>query len=246
MQREEILDYLDGIFAFRENSEKYATNGLQVEGQQEITKIAFAVDTNTPTIERTIAADAQMLICHHGLFWPSISAITGPLKKQISLLLSHNISLVGMHLPLDKQPQIGNNISLVRLLAGELIGEIGSVSYLAQWPTPRLLTDIQQQLSDTLGGTVRVFDFSDNQAQTFAVCSGSGSSELTSLYGKNCDVFITGELRYEAIGMCREYGMSLIAAGHYATETTGIRALQQKMQADLSLKTIFIEDRIDY
>ncbi|MEM7179580.1 MAG: Nif3-like dinuclear metal center hexameric protein [Spirochaetota bacterium] len=246
MQRSEIIEYLEELFSFTKEKEKYATNGLQLEGCAEVSKLAFAVDATSATISKAIETQADMLICHHGLFWPSIRSITGPLKKQIGLLLQHDISLVGMHLPLDKHPEVGNNISMIRLLQGKCLGEIASVSYLAEWPELRSLTSIKHDLEKQLSTQVRLFDFSKGQAKTFAVCTGSGSSELYSIFSQNCDLFITGEIRYEIINQCKEYGVSLMAAGHYATETTGIQSLQKRMADDLALDTVYIEDRIAY
>ena len=246
MTRNDILDYLNTIFQYKDFTEKYSVNGLQIEGRDSINKIAFSVDTNLFTIEEAVRQKADMLISHHGLFWPNLSSITEITKKRIQLLMNSDISLVGMHLPLDKHPEIGNNVSLIKLLNGKLISEFGSVSYLAEWEEEKDLKEVSDTLNTNLNTNTKCFDFSKGKAKTFGVCTGNGSSELYSLFGKQCDLFITGELRYETIGLSREYGISLMVAGHYATETLGIKQLQNRIKNNLSVETIYIEDRIDY
>ena len=246
MELKRIVDYLDEVFKFRSFEDSYSSNGLQVEGKDEIKKIGFSVDATTRTIQKAIDKNCGMLISHHGIFWPSMSSISGPNKKRVKLLLDNEISLVGMHLPLDKHSEIGNNVEWIKLVGGRIIGEFGSVSYLAEFEKEKSIDEIVKQLDLRLDTKSKVFDFSNNKVKIFGVCTGGGSNELYSLLGKNIDLFITGELKYGIIDNAREYGVSLISSGHYATETLGVKALMKKISKELDVEVEFIEDKINF
>lgn len=156
MKRREILDYLNVLFQYRENTEKYATNGLQVEGNDEVQSIAFSVDASFGIIQKAVKENVDMLICHHGIFWPSLFSIEGQVKEKIQLFLENEISLVGMHLPLDRQPEIGNNICLANILEGENIREIASISYYGDWKMKKTIREIANILQEKLMGPDKV------------------------------------------------------------------------------------------
>jgi dinuclear metal center YbgI/SA1388 family protein len=246
MNIKELMDYLETVFEHSTFDEPYAMNGLQVEGRDSIKKIGFSVDATTRTIQKAIDSGCDALISHHGIFWPSIKTISGPNKKRIKLLLDNDISLIGMHLPLDKHPKIGNNVELIKLLGGKIIGEFGSVSYLAEFDTEKTIQEVAKLLDLELDTKSKVFDFSNNKVKTFGVCAGGGANELYSQFGKKCDLFITGELKYDIIDNAREHNVSLIGSGHHATETVGIKALMKQINKDLNIEVEFIEDKIDF
>jgi dinuclear metal center YbgI/SA1388 family protein len=245
MKLNELIDYLEEVFEYKDFDEPYSSNGLQVEGKENIRKIAFSVDATIETIQRTIDLNCDVLICHHGIFWPSIKHIRGAMREKVKLLLDNDISLIGMHLPLDKHKEIGNNVELIKLLSGKVIEEIDSICYLGEFDKEKNVCDVAKLLDLKLKTKSKVFDFS-KKVKTFGVCSGGGSSHFYSFIEKDCDLFITGELRYEVINCAKESGISLISSGHYATETLGIRALMKKMSCELPIEVEFINAKIDF
>lgn len=246
MKLQKLLDQLDKIFEYRVFQEKYSFNGLQVEGKPEINKIAFCVDATTRTIQKAIDNKCDAIIVHHGIFWPSLNNISGLNKKKIKMLLDKDISLVGMHLPLDKHPEIGNNICLIKLIGGEVIKEIGMASFIGKFENKKDLEKVVNLIDVSLKTKSKVFDFSEGKVKKFGVCSGGGASEIYSMLGEGIDMFITGELKYEIIDICREHKISLVESGHYATETLGIKALKEKLEKKFEVETIYIEDKINY
>jgi len=244
MLQSEIMYYLDSVLNFKEIRDDYTDNGLQVEGKKNIFKIAFSVDATSITIQKAIDNSCDMLICHHGIFWPSINSITGVQKKRLKLLLENDINLVGMHIPLDINPEFGNNVGLIDILGGNLGSRVGKFSYLANFNKVQSVEQVKEILDSSIGSNCKYFDFS-GEVKKFAVCSGGGAGDLYSLLDKDVDLFITGELRYDIYDYAREHKISLIEAGHYATETVGIKNLMNKMKKELNLETIFIDSVID-
>ena len=124
MQREALVTYLDDYLGCRGTTD-YSDNGLQVEGGDEVTRLAFAVDACQETIVGAVAAGAQMLIVHHGLFWGKVLRIVGPHRRRVQALLDGGCSLYAAHLPLDRHPEVGNNAQLARLLGLTVVGGLG-------------------------------------------------------------------------------------------------------------------------
>ncbi len=124
MNRDDLVLYLDNYLDVHALKD-YADNGLQVEGADKVTKLAFAVDACQETIDGAIAAGAQMLVVHHGLFWGKPLLIVGPHRRRVYALLDAGCSLYAAHLPLDRHPEVGNNAQLARLLGLTVTGELG-------------------------------------------------------------------------------------------------------------------------
>src|SRR5689334_11821052 len=126
IERAELVHYLDeylGTYAMQD----YGENGLQVEGADQVSRLALAVDANLETIQGAIEARAGMLIVHHGLFWGKPLRVVGPHRRRIKALLDAGCSLYACHLPLDRHPAVGNNAELARLLGLKVVGGISEV-----------------------------------------------------------------------------------------------------------------------
>jgi len=245
MKRLEIMNYLEKVFNYKTFTEPYSSNGLQVEGNENVQKIAFAVDATLETMQKAIDNNCQMLIVHHGIFWPSIKSVTGPNKRKIKLILDNGLSLVGMHLPLDRHEKIGNNIEMIKLLGANKVKNEDEGFMIGEFENVKKITEIVNILDKELDTISKFFDFSNGKVKRFAVCTGAGTGILNQVIKSNCDLFITGELRYEAHENAKENGISLIASGHYATETLGVKALMAKMQEELDIESVFIDGKID-
>src|SRR5882724_6589056 len=105
-----IVKYCDKILHTAEIGDyDGAANGLQVENSGTVTRIAATVDASLTTVKLAIAAKADLLIVHHGLFWASRQPWTGKTRELLQLLVENNIAIYSSHLPLDAHPKLGNN-----------------------------------------------------------------------------------------------------------------------------------------
>lgn len=246
----EVLSYLDttlDIDRFRD----YAPNGLQVEGALEIATVVTGVSASAALIERAISLDADLLIVHHGLIWgPGITRVDGPLARRLKLLLRHDISLAAYHLPLDKHTPLGNNVGLADAIG--LIAErswFGDVRGCAlglagRWadPLPRdqALARIAAGVSGEHGLRF-VFPHGPQVVRRVGLCTGAASDLLEAAAKAGCDLFVTGELAERAGDLARELQITLVAAGHYATEVFGVMRLADQLQSQFpSLSAQFV------
>src|SRR3954467_5363230 len=112
-----IVKYSDKILrTAKVNDYDRAYNGLQVENDGRVTRIAATVDASLATVKLAIAAKADLLIVHHGLFWGPTHPWTGKKYELLRLLLENNLAVYSSHLPLDAHPKLGNNAQLCAAL----------------------------------------------------------------------------------------------------------------------------------
>ena len=225
----------------------YSNNGLQVEASTDIQTVAFAVDACQQTIDQAIAQHADLLFVHHGISWGGgLKRLDGFMARRLAALYTHSLSLYAMHLPLDLHPEIGNNAVLANLLDlqqrqpfflyhGQPIGFHGLLPHpmtpasLARLMDAKLIT--RSNLSVDAGKPIH----------SLGIVSGGGDDAIFEAAERHLDALLTGEFRHQQYHPALELGLSVIASGHYATETTGPRALMELTRRETGLTCIFID-----
>ncbi len=246
MNKRELIAYLD-TFLRIEQVKDSGPQGLQVDaGGDEVTTVAFSTDSALPCIESALQAGAQLLIVHHGLFWGHEQVLAGPFGARVRRLFTSGLSLYGAHLALDAHPEVGNNAELARLFdvtvtrwwgdaKGTLIGVLGDA------PTGLTLSGFASQVESVLGAAPRVHAHGPTQVQRIAIVSGFGAPMAAEAKALGADTYLTGEASHGAFYTAQELGINLIYAGHYATETVGLRALARHLQARFPVQTVWLD-----
>ncbi|OIN92001.1 MAG: Nif3-like dinuclear metal center hexameric protein [Comamonadaceae bacterium CG1_02_60_18] len=246
MDRSELVVAADALLQ-PERFRDYGPNGLQVEGRARVAKIVSGVTASRALIEAAIAAGADTLLVHHGLFWRGQSGcITGWMKHRLALLLAHDINLLAYHLPLDAHPELGNNAQL-----GLRLGWVGRARFGEQdlgWLGER--ADGQtyasaQALADHLGlmlnRPVALVGQGRAAIKKIAWCSGAAQSYFEAAIAAGADAFVTGEMSEPQAHLARECGVAYLAAGHHATERYGAPALGAHLAQQFGLQHQFID-----
>ena len=235
----EVVRYLDDLLRKAEFQD-FTANGLQVEGAGEISRVGMAVDACMATFEAL--QDCQMIVVHHGLWWPSVDRMVGPDRRRLAFLLERDINLYVSHLPLDRHPQLGNNACLLKGLGLEPSQEFAEVGWMGEAPEPLDLVELVTRLEGFLEGPVRTLAFGSRRVSRIAVCSGSGSvSHLNKARESGADVYLTGEASHPIYHAACEARMNVLLGGHYATETWGVRALMPRLEEAFGLETRFAD-----
>jgi dinuclear metal center YbgI/SA1388 family protein len=215
-----------------------SANGLQVgPDDREVERVAFAVDAAAATVEAAAEAGADALVVHHGLSWGGIERVTGRTHDRIAALIEHDIALYVSHLPLDGHQELGNAAGVaeaVGLADREPFGEMGPVTIGTVGEAPAALS--AAAIRETLDGfegqpddeaaPTRVLEFGPDAIERVAVVTGSGVDWLDEAVAAGADALITGEGKQQVYHDAREAGITVFLAGHYATETFGVRALE--------------------
>ena len=248
MKRSELDTYLNDILKPNLFSD-YGPNGLQVEGSETISKIAFAVSATKHSIEEAIHKGADTLIVHHGLFWKfhGVRTITGSFAKRIKPLIENQINLFGYHLPLDAQIEFGNAASIAKTLELENIEAFGDykgspTGVMGNFNTSIHVEDLRKKLQETLKHDILVSKPAlKDKITSIGIITGGANGGWIEASKKGLDAYLTGEMSEHDWNEAQEEGIVMFAGGHHATERLGIQALMNKLQVELNLETFFID-----
>jgi dinuclear metal center YbgI/SA1388 family protein len=226
-----------------------ALNGVQVGHHGPVRKIAAAVDASLTTIQRAAAAGANLLLVHHGLFWNGLRPITGTHEARIRALFAHDIAVYSSHLPLDAHATYGNSALLARELGLTVNGPFArheqihcGVRGAADLDTAGLIEQVTAWAQPLGHHTVASRIPAGHRTRTWAICSGAGAqvSNLREAYETGVDTLIVGEGPHWSAIDAEEHGLVIIYAGHYATETLGVRALAAHLGDRFALPWTFL------
>jgi dinuclear metal center YbgI/SA1388 family protein len=241
----QIVSYADEHLRLREIDDwPNALNGLQVENSGAVTKIGAAVDASTRTIDLAIERGVNLLLVHHGLFWPGLQPIAGGRRRMLEQILQNDLALYSAHLPLDVHSVLGNNARLASALGLEntepfFEAKGQCIGLKAQTQISR--DELGARLEQSLGGPVKIFATGPAQAKSIGLITGGAGSEIYAVAGEGIDTFITGEAPHWAAIAAEELGVNLLLGGHYATETFGVKALAAHLADRFNLPWEFID-----
>jgi dinuclear metal center YbgI/SA1388 family protein len=245
--REEIIGFCDELLD-AEGWEDYGPNGLQVPGVEEVSKLATGVSAHRELLERAAASGAQLLLVHHGLFWNSQPrALSEQMADRLRIALDAGLTVAGYHLPLDAHPVIGNNALLCSELGFEPdprpFGEVKGrpIGVIGRNRDGLEADALIRRVRDACRREPLVFDAGPDTVRSIGIVSGGGASEILAAVELGLDAFLTGEPAEHAMADAREGGLHFIAAGHYATETLGIRRLGELGAERFDLEHEFID-----
>lgn len=242
----DLVTYLNTELRIREIADySQALNGLQMENRKgEVTRVIAAVDACLPVIREATARSADLLLVHHGLFWSGLQPVTNSVFEKNRLCIENNLAIYSAHLPLDAHPTLGNNAVLMKAL-----GLVPSRSFhpykgtdiglVAEAEVPR--DELVARLKLATGAAVHLCPGGPAVSKRIGLVTGGAGSEVAAAVAAGIDTFITGEGPHWSYTLAEELGVNLIYAGHYATETFGVKALAQHLEDKFGLPWEFVD-----
>ena len=240
-----IVAYCDKILRTREVGDyDGALNGLQVANSGAVTKIAVAVDASISTVKLAVAAEADLLIVHHGLFWSPRQPWTGKNHDLLRLLVENNVAVYSSHLPLDAHPKLGNNAQLCAALGLKNLKPFflthgQTIGFKSQ--TKILRKDLAKRLERATGATPKNVPGGKEICERIGVVTGGAGGELKLVADEGVDTFITGEGPHWTFALAEELGLNVLYGGHYATETFGVKALAAHLSQKFRVPWEFLD-----
>ncbi|WP_036184785.1 Nif3-like dinuclear metal center hexameric protein [Marinobacter sp. ELB17] len=239
--RNEIMALLESWLT-PEKFQDYSPNGLQVEGKAEIKTLITGVTASQALLDAAVELKADMVLVHHGYFWKGEDQrVVGIKRNRLKTLLTHEINLVGYHLPLDDHPLYGNNRNLARVLGIDSPEPLNGLVWrgeFAQALTPQALSE---RISGCLQRQPLHIEGGPDLIKTVAWCTGGAQGFIDTAADAGLDAYISGEISEPTTHTARERGIHYFAAGHHATERYGVQALGQALAQELGLAHRFIE-----
>ena len=247
IELESIVGFLDDLLDVRQHPDyPTAMNGLQVDGPERVARVVSAVDTSETTVAAAAAESADLLLVHHGAFWDGAGPVVGRRYRRLHALLHHEIALYSAHLPLDAHPGVGNCALLMRAIGLEPEGRFGTyegapIGWRA--PTSGLsLAVLRERVTEAVGGgPVRVIQGAGPDAGDVAVVTGGGGSFIAEAAASGVTTLVTGEGAHHTFTDAHEFGVNVLYAGHYATETFGVRALGEELANRFGVTHTFVD-----
>ncbi len=221
-----------------------AVNGLQVEKRGAVGRIAAAVDASPATIKLAIAAGANLLIVHHGLFWKVRQPWTGKNYELLRLLTENNLAVYSSHLPLDFHPKLGNNVLLCGALGLNKLRPFllkDGQYYGLQSRTKMSRSELASRLQRATGSQPRILPGGNEMCERIGVITGGAGDFLEKAAEEGVDTFVTGEGSHWTYALAEELGINVLYGGHYATETFGVKALAAHLSKKFRLPWTFID-----
>jgi len=244
MKRDDLVRWLDATLDIDLYPDP-SLNGLQVEGAEEVHKVAFAVDASMSTFEQAADVGADMLVVHHGLFWGGAEPIRGMMGRRIRYLLEKDVSLYAAHIPLDAHRELGNNWGFARVLGMDELQPFGdwqghAIGVKGVFPTPLSLRDLADTIEKELGESVLVHAGGAMEVGSLGIISGAAARDIATAADEGLDAFLTGEPKHDVFHLPFERGINALFAGHYMTQTVGVNLLKQRVAEELELATEFL------
>ena len=250
MTLNELCNYFNSFLNIENYCSDPSDNGLQVQNSspdsKQIRKVAFAVDACQESIDKAVAANADLLFVHHGLYWGKSVPLVNNHYNRIATLIKNDIALYACHIPLDASKVVGNNYGLASILELENLEDFGSwhgmsIGVKGEFLQSLTIDEICKKLLKKQEKPNIILDFGKEKIKTVAIISGGAGDELSQAILENVDLYITGELGHEQYHIAKENNISVIAAGHYNTETVGVSLVMQKMMQETDIEGVFLD-----
>jgi dinuclear metal center YbgI/SA1388 family protein len=242
-----LIAYLDELLQPQAFSD-YGPNGLQVPGPERVDVVATGVSAGAELFERAAEQGADLVLVHHGLFWSGAPlGLTPAGKRRLELLFDHDMALAAYHLPLDAHLEVGNNALLADGLGctakepfavhkGTPIGVAG------RFPGDGVdAGELVERVRALTGREPLAFRTGPERVRTIGIVSGGGADYLGDAIAAGHDAFLTGEPAERVMNEAREERIHFVAAGHYATETLGVRRLGDLLAETFGIRHVFID-----
>jgi dinuclear metal center YbgI/SA1388 family protein len=231
-----------------ESSADYCPNGLQVEGRSEVRRLVTGVSASRELFELAAARGADAVLVHHGILWNAAEPprITGSYRERLRILLEHGLSLIAYHLPLDRHPELGNAAQLARRLGLEELEPFGEhagapTGVCGVFPEPVEAEEFFAAVAEACERQPLVFPGGGELVASVGIVTGGAQREFHRAVADGLDAFVTGEATEWVLHQAAEDGVHYVAAGHYATERFGIRALGRWIADSHGLEVEFID-----
>ena len=242
---DEIVAFLDEELRLGEVPDyPGAVNGLQMQGEQEVRRVAAAVDASLPVVKKAVEAGMDLLVVHHGMFWKGARPVTGATYEKFKTAMEAGLAIYSAHIPLDVHPVLGNNARRSAAL------ELQDTEPFFEWKGTRLgirgifpgsLDQLTERVTEVLGSPPHVCAAGSDAAGTVGVISGGGGEFLEGVREAGIDTFLTGEGPHWSYTEAEELGLNVLYGGHYLTETSGVRALVDLLVEKYGLDGQFID-----
>ncbi|MCF7676306.1 MAG: Nif3-like dinuclear metal center hexameric protein [Akkermansiaceae bacterium] len=222
-----------------------AVNGLQLANGGVVERIVTAVDASLGVVAAAAAGGPGLLLVHHGMFWQGAQPVRGAFYRKLKTAMDAGLAIYSAHLPLDVHPEWGNNICLARAIGMHTVEPFldwkgAAMGLRGNWEGGR--EELRGRLASAVGGgPVLLCPGGPERIRTVGLVTGGAGTEVAQAAAAGVDVFISGEGPHWSFPLAEELGLNVMLAGHYATETFGVKALGAELARRFELPWAFVD-----
>lgn len=232
-----------------ELAESWDNPGLLVDCGGTVQKVLVTLDITPEVVEEAARKHCEVIVAHHPVIFSPLKKI-GPQEVPCQLVRA-GISAICMHTNLDAA-EGGVNEVLAGIFGmknletfadgcgrvGEI--ELNSVKGLAY----QVQKELASRCNSPENGPAVQIKLVDNgrMVKRLAVISGAGGSLFEEAIAVGADCLLTGEANHHHAIDAKRLGLSLIAAGHYATEFPVTAAVAEKLRAALPELEVLVSE----
>jgi dinuclear metal center YbgI/SA1388 family protein len=247
ISRNNLVNFLDTLVPALPGVDDASNNGLQVEGVEKVERVAFGVDACESLFTASADKDIDFIIVHHGLSWgDNLKFLQDITATRLRVLFGNGMSLYASHLPLDANCDVGHNAEIARRLGleqvqpafeyhGAFIGQMGEFAEMMS------MDGLVAKIDKEFGGKCQAWRFGRDEVRKIGIVSGGGADAIPEAAKRGMDCLVTGEVTHQHYHLMKEYGLNVLAAGHYVTEKPGLEAVMARVSQEFSVKCEFIE-----
>lgn len=246
----ELAEYFNSFLHIEDFPADPSRNGIQIENsspaEKQITKVAFATDACEATAKKAFEEGAQLLFVHHGIFWGDCTPLCGTMYKRTAPFIKNDVALYACHIPLDANKLVGNNYGIARRLNLTNLQEFGfwrgmNIGVKGELPEELSVEELAKKMFPDGEKPLHILPFGKKIIKTVAIISGGAGDDADQAAAVGADAYITGEIGHEDYHVIEELGLTVIAGGHYQTETVGVNLVKEKLEKEKGLETVFID-----
>jgi dinuclear metal center YbgI/SA1388 family protein len=213
-----------------------------------VQRIITAVSASRELFICAAESGADAVIVHHGILWNADEAprIVGSFRERVRILLENRISLIAYHLPLDRHLELGNAARLARRLGLKELEPFGehrgsSAGVCGVFPQPVDADEFFAAIAEACEREPQVFPGGNRMVSSVGIVTGGAQREFHQAVAAGLDAYVTGEATEWVLHQAAEDEVHYVAAGHYATERFGVRALGRWLSEHHGLEVEFVE-----
>lgn len=223
---EEIRQFMQQL-APAELAADWDNVGVLVDCAADVTSILVSLDITEEVIAEAELQGCQLIVSHHPVIFKKLSRLG---RRDLPFrMIKKNISALCMHTNLDAAEGGVNDIlaRLFEMKGAEPFAE-GGMGRIGTVETTNAAA-LAQKCKDILDADSVKFVDAGRPINRLAVVSGSGGSMWQDAVNDGADALLTGEASHHDALDAKRMGLSLIAAGHFATEVPIVPVLADQL-----------------
>lgn len=240
-----------------ENAAEWDNSGEQIQFSNEVVNsVLTTLEVTDEVINEAISKDCNLILSHHPLLFSKVNVISDddPKARMLIKLISNKISVFSAHTNYDvanggTSDYLAKQLGLKDVSTIEGSEGFAMTGYLQERMSLEEFIKMACESTGTPLNEVRFTGVRGNLVHKIGLCAGSGSDFILNAFNADCDVFLTGDVKYHSAQDSLELGMAVVDMGHYHTEkffaVEAAKIYGDRINSRMNTSIEFIPSKVD-